>query len=289
MKPKQNEVLRRSFELRADAFRTEGHGGFSGVANVMGVLDSWRSVIFPGAYSPEVLREFEKTGFITKNHDWKEDVATIQSANSQGRELRISAEFHSDEESQKTRTKMQERAEREKMVGLSVGFSPDWSKVEDFDSGEKLLTYAKGCGADLTLFDPKLAEFKGYCWAIPTVSRLYEVAITSAPATPGSMADTVRSLNQFLNDESLHAGMTLEDHLNAVRAAVLSAESRLVDLAQSREDDGRKPFIERVPQIMALRDSLSALLERCEAQNNEPNDIRREIDDFLLDVELASF
>lgn len=282
----EEEVLHRNYGMRADAISDDGDGGFSGTANVMGVMDAYRSVIFPGAYESPVIRAFIDDGFGTGNHNWANDIATIKDARADRQFLRIEAEYYPTDEAQQMRLKVKARHERKKSTGLSVGFSPNWRMVEDFSSGEKLLAYAKGLGADMSLFDPAIAKYEGYCWAIPKVARLYEVAIASVPATPGSQVEEARSVKDFLRaDESLRVGIPLEEHSRLLRAAIVGYEARLVEVAASREENGQTPFVERVAQIESIRDSLSSILERC--ARSSP-DLQREVEDFLLGEQIAA-
>lgn len=280
----------RHFDLRAQATSESASGGGRGTALVMGTLDAYRSVWSPRAYSKAVLAAFVAAGFISKGHCIRDDVATIDKAVVSRNQLDIEWSWHSTEDAQEQRTKVGERLERGKSVGLSVGAQINWSKCADFDSGEKLWTYAEGLGEPMDLYDPAIRKYKGYCWIIPEVTRLVEVAITLVPAVDGSRVDQSRSLNDLLQDPSLLTGLRLEEHLQAVRTAVVGLEARLVDKAELAHSQDRAPFRERLPQIEALRDSLSSLIERCRGHEEHAEtapDLDQRVDNLLLDLRMA--
>lgn len=279
-----DEPVIRHFEFRAQASKESAEGGGNGVASVLGIMDSYRSVWSPNAYSKKVLAAFVSTGFISRGHNWNEDVATIDGASVNRNALNIAWSWHSTEDAQEQRTKVNERIERGKAVGLSVGAMLNWSKCADFDSGEKLWTYAMGLGEPMELYDESIRKYKGYCWLIPEVTRLCEVAITMIPAVPGSGVAQSRSLNDLLQDPSLLTGLRLEEHLQAVRTAVAGLEARLVDKAELCELQDRAPFTARLPQIEALRDSLSNLVDACRREPHE--DLTTELDQLRLEADL---
>jgi hypothetical protein len=280
----------RQFDLRAQATTESASGGGRGTALVMGTLDAYRSVWSPRAFPKAVLAAFVANGFISRGHNIREDVATIDSARVSRNQIDIEWSWHSTDDAQEQRTKVGERLERGKGVGLSVGTILNWEKCCHFDSGEKLWTYCDGLGEPMELYDPAIRKHKGYCWIIPEVTRLVEVAITLVPAVDGSRVDQSRSLNDLLHDPSLLTGLRLEEHLQAVRTAVVGLEARLVDKAELAASQDRAPFTERLPQIEALRDSLSNLIERCQdpTPQAEPDlDLDQRVDNFLLDLRMA--
>ncbi len=281
------DIQRRTYELRAESIASGSTGGGKGVACVLGVLDAYRSVWSPRCYKKPVLTAFVQNGFISDSHDWSEDLATINMASVSGVALNIGWDWYSTDCAQQMRTKVNERIERGKTVGLSVACGIDWDQVADFNDGQKLWTYAEGLGEPMDLYDPTIRKYKGYCWFIPEVTRLIETAVTPVPAVPGSMATEGRSLNEFLRGE-LRVDLSLEENLRLVRAAVVGVEARMQETAEARESDDRRPFVERLPQLEALRDSLSSLIERCAPSTPAAaRDLNREADDLLLDIELA--
>lgn len=132
----------------------EGPGGFQGYGAVYGNIDRDEEIIAPGAFA-DSLRAFVRDGFIGEAHDWDRPVATIDDAVEDAYGLMIAATYHTDPASQSVRTYTNERLERGKSVGLSVGFRMlEWSYDEEADR----LTITKG--------------------------DLFEVSIVTVPANP---------------------------------------------------------------------------------------------------------
>lgn len=254
----QADIVRRSFALRVDEMSDEGPGGGSGTACVLGVLDSYRSVWSPRGFSKAVLSNSVNEGFMTPNHAWEDDCGTIEALKLVRNELKVDWMYYTDEDSQKVRQKAKDRMDRNKSVGLSIGASVNWQKCADFDSGEKLWTYAEGLGEDMSLYDPAIRKFKGYCWIIPEVTRLYEVAITNAPAVPGSKVTEARSID-LLRDGDLGA-LSFGEALDMVLGAVQGIEGRALEIEMLRAESGGRIGRDNLKRIEALRDSLSRLL-----------------------------
>lgn len=255
----QTDIVRRSLALRVDSMSDEGPGGGKGTACAMGVMDAYRSVWSPRCFGKKVLENSIAEGFMTPNHDWEEDCGTIEALKVARNELSVEWMFYTDDDSQKVRTKCKDRQDRGKSIGLSIGASVNWQKCADFDSGEKLWTYAEGLGEDMSLYDPAIRKHKGYCWIIPEVTRLYEVAITNAPAVPGSKVSEVRSMNDLLRGGDLGA-LSFGEALDMVLGAVQGIEARALEIEELRESGriGR----DNLKRIEALRDSMSNLLSR---------------------------
>lgn len=191
----------------------EGPGTLTGVASVMGNLDSADDVIFPGAYSA-CLPEFRQSGFVAVGHEWDElPVAIPTMIEERGTALYAECRFHSTDEAQAARTVCQERLAAGLSVGLSVGFlcSPEDCMV--FPDGRSLLAFAQANGYDLSLFDkPSILAHKEWCRAILRVARLVEYSIVPIPANgkaqaiaakAGKEGLTARDYEQILCDAGL--------------------------------------------------------------------------------------
>lgn len=255
-------TLRSDIAVRVD----EGgaYGTFDGVANVMGVIDSYDSVWFPGAFSGNgALDAFVARGWIAADHDWDIDEAIgyPTAASESGNLLEISGAFHSTSRAQSVRAIL---SERPGPTGLSVAAGLNWDRVAYFESGSDLWAFAQGSGFDMALFDPSIRVHDGYCWAIPEVSELREVSITLTPAVPGSTVATVRSAIDELREGS-RAGLTLEDHLDGALAVLQGVGSRLRDYVADRAADGRggsRARSHQLSQLATLARDLERTLER---------------------------
>jgi uncharacterized protein len=97
-----------------------GHGGFSGYASVKGNIDSYGDVIDDGAYKniQEVLIKKGWSGF---NHS-SDAVGMVMNAVEDAKGLFIEVDFHSTADAQSVRTKMKERMDAGKEVGMSIMF-----------------------------------------------------------------------------------------------------------------------------------------------------------------------
>lgn len=157
----------------------DGAGGFQGYGAVYGNVDRDEEIIAPGAFA-DSLPAFIRDGFIGEAHDWDRPIATIDDAVEDAYGLMISASYHSDPASQAVRTYTNERLERGKSVGLSVGFRMrEWTYDEEADR----LTITKG--------------------------DLFEVSIVTVPANPlagivsgkgwkpGDLAESIKTIRDF--------------------------------------------------------------------------------------------
>lgn len=177
-------------------------GGVSGYLNVCGVIDSWSTVLLPGAWAPHT-EDFVREGKMLFGHKWsdpeigivlaaEERVESINGA--QRSVLWWEAEFHEDEKAQRIRKIIEKRFARKKIIDFSVGFWPDFEEVIGFKDGKTLWEWAVGHGVNMALMDPAIREYSDYCWAIPKVIAIAEGSIVNDGATPGSEANDVRAI-----------------------------------------------------------------------------------------------
>src|SRR5690242_11429373 len=150
----KNERKFKSYDAQIDfkaADLADGHA--IGAAAVMGNIDRGGDCIFPGAFKG-CLPGFLKDGFISLGHDWSGlPIGLPVSAKEIGNQLVCEYSYHDTEDAQAARQVALERQAAGKSVGLSIGFAVDtWVQ---FDSGKKLLEYARENGFDLSLFDVK--------------------------------------------------------------------------------------------------------------------------------------
>ena len=265
--------------MRVDAVSDDGTGGGSGTACFLGVMDSYRSVWSPKAFSKPILSRFTTEGFISDSHMWEKHLATIDSAKVSRNELNIAWTWYSTGDAQEMRTKCKERIERGKVVGLSIGAIPDWAECQDFDSGEKLWNYAETVMKDdMSLYDPASRKHKGFCWVSGAVRRLVETGITLVPAVPNSMQKEARSLDDLLSGEPL-GGLPFGEHLERVLGALVGVEGRALEIEELRAGKGERIGRDNLGRIVALRDSLTSLIER--SGNPQPDAATRAVENYL--------
>lgn len=181
----------RGFELRSDAGELAIEGNvMRGNPSILGTpysIGYCGEVIFPGAF--EGTRErFLAEGFIAQGHEWDElPIAYPTLLEERGRTLYGEAVYHSHQEAQDARAVAQERLAAGKAVGLSIGF---FLRSEDylwFESGAKLLDYAKNNGYDLKQFDRRaLKAWDTWLIGVIKIERLVEYSQVTIPANDGA-------------------------------------------------------------------------------------------------------
>lgn len=278
------QIERRAWAMRVES-RPDGDGGGRGVACVLGVLDSYRSVWSPRAFGRDVLDDFVRDGFISDGHEIRDDLATIVSAEVKGRDLVIEWSWYPTEDAQEMRAKVATRLEREKTVGLSIGAMIDWSQVSEFQSGEQLWSFAEKIGEPMDLYDVELRAHRGYCWLIPRVTRLIETAITAIPAVPGSSVQTARAIDILVAGEP-RAGLPFAAELDIALGAVREIEARALDIEELRGARGGRIGRDNLERIKALRDSLDAILSR--NSSLKPDDVAKRLDALRVKQRLAA-
>jgi HK97 family phage major capsid protein/HK97 family phage prohead protease len=96
-------------------------GVLEGYASVLGGPDRVGDIILPGAYRN--LDALTQEGFGAVGHDWSElPVATIEEAKEDAKGLFVRMRFHTTPAAQQAQTVVQERLQRGKKVGLSIGY-----------------------------------------------------------------------------------------------------------------------------------------------------------------------
>lgn len=119
----KHETKERRLYIAVKAVGDQGNGTLEGYANVFEVKDSYGEVTRPGAFAQDI-QEFISKGYLLPDHEWEITCACgfISEAKEDSKGLWFKAEFHSDDESQKIRLKVQERLAAGKEVGLSIGY-----------------------------------------------------------------------------------------------------------------------------------------------------------------------
>ena len=205
------KIERKSFEIKA---ATLEDNCLKGAASVVGVLDRGRDVIFPGAWD-KTLKGFLANGFVAVGHAWDElPVAMPVLAKATGNQLYTEAVFHSTAAAQDARTVCKERLAQNLSVGLSVGFMMNYGDEDNpaylyFETGQKMLDFAKANGYDMSLFDAKgIKACKGYCRGILNIDELMEYSIVPVPCNQDAIASEAKSENHRSESPNLEASLT---------------------------------------------------------------------------------
>ncbi|MBS1725370.1 MAG: hypothetical protein JST51_01520 [Armatimonadetes bacterium] len=241
---------------------------FRATATIYGVPDRGGDVIYPGAVSKQVANVWKAEGWLDIAHSWNGDPVGMPSGwDDADNSLILDCEFHTDEESQKARTKTKERLDAGKKVSVSIGFMPDYSQVKWYASGDKLLEDAKEAGYDLALFDTKAIKKLGYCRSIPVISELFELSICNVGMHRGAQAIAVKGM---VNGEDLDEwpylkdllsgggpGLPLIEHLSIALGAV----RRSSEVKELRETNGGQLGDEAMAMLLSMQAEIDSLLK----------------------------
>jgi HK97 family phage prohead protease len=206
----------------------EGNGGFSGYASVFNVKDSYGEATVAGCFK-ESLQSFIDDGWIAEGHKWGEmGFGYIKNAYEDGYGLMIEVEYHSDAESQRIRTKINERIAAKKSVKLSIGYYlKEWKWLEE----ESTLL--------LTRVDLK------------------EVSVVNVPAL---LSATVMTAKNF-------AELSFEEHATLAAQATTTFTSRVKSRIEVREGE-RKAGAELSAQNVTLIDTVTGAIDTLQEANN---------------------
>jgi HK97 family phage prohead protease len=217
---------------------TDGNGGFSGYASVFGIRDDGGDIVQPGAFT-DALPDFLHHGFISDGHNWDSvssgAIGTIVDAHEDDRGLWLRTEYHSTPAAQAARTIAQERLNRGKSVGLSIGYGVEPGGMD--------------MGQDGTRYLLKL--------------KLFEVSQVNVPMLRAAGLTGVKGF-----------GLPFDDHSDNVRVAIAEWLERARSGLDVRLKEGRPLSEARRLRIEAVRDSLVSGVADIEAllKETEPKE-----------------
>lgn len=214
---------RKQLDFELKVHEGDGPGEMSGYAAITSTIDRDGEVIRPGAFKH--LEKLLKHGFGTVGHSWGAlSIGTVEEAREDEKGLFFRMKFHSTQAAQDARTVIKERVEREKAVGLSIGYMVVKSSREQVE------------GKTVRFLDELDVE---------------EIAYAQAPAHLDTDVTAVKSAEPL-------AGKELHDELDSALAAVESTTKRCVGYAATKKADERSMSEERITQMKALRDAMQA-------------------------------
>jgi len=233
-------------------------------ASACGVLLRNGAVILPGAFSPKVLRDSVKKGWVDVSHEWDgEPIGIFDKVYMDGDTLMIEATFHSHEDAQTQRQIVSERLANGKEVAVSIGYGVDYNKVRHFESGKDLWEWCKEEGYDMSRFDKSISKEQGWCWVIPSVTELNEVSICNIGMNPSAK---VLEVNSGTSDDDLSGEvLSLSDALDTALGVVERAEA----VHELRKAKGSRLGDARLNQLLALQAKVSALIADAQAPTQE--------------------
>lgn len=181
------ELERKFVSLSAFKSLDEGDGGYEGYGNDTGVLDSYDDITLPGCYAD--LAEFIEAGWSAPDHEWgvKDEIGIITDAHEDDRGLFVRTEFHSTDDAQQVRAKVQKRLSKGKKVGLSIGYvALEWRYV----SGREAVQYLKNPTDETVARLQRTARVR-----LLIKIKVYEVSVVSVGANPASGVTAVKSMS----------------------------------------------------------------------------------------------
>jgi hypothetical protein len=189
-------AVRAAAEVRAEDGSALESNTFCGNPSIMGRAYpiGWGDgeVIFPGAFT-DSLPDFLASGFMADSHDWSAlPTGYITVAEERGSALYCEVEFHNHPEAIAQRDVIAQRLAAGKKVHLSIGFYLDSDSYFWFESGEKLLGFAKDNGYDMARFDaPQIKAWDGWILGVTKVHQLIEFSRVYRGANDAAEAEEV--------------------------------------------------------------------------------------------------
>ena len=108
-------------ELELKSASDDDPGTLEGYAAVFGNVDRANESIVKGAFSA-TLPEFLTAGFLAVEHDWKQDIGTIDEATEDDKGLLVRATFYDTPDAQLVRRKLAAKVARSRRPGMSIGY-----------------------------------------------------------------------------------------------------------------------------------------------------------------------
>lgn len=217
--------------------KDDGFGGFTGYASTFGNVDRGGDVVMKGAFE-DSLEAFKRDGFIAIGHNWATSgIATIKEAYEDERGLYVDADFHSTPDAQAERTKIKERLDRGKSVGLSIGF-----KIE-----------AKGQRRNDKIKARELTKIALFEVSVVTVPMNAEAQAATAKSGTGEQPAEFKALFEDVLAERVPSLWELWD-------VMTTCISRIVRLAREAESTGTE-----VDAAAMLDDAMNEFMARVRA------------------------
>jgi HK97 family phage prohead protease len=205
-------------DLRELKSLDEGSGGFEGIANSFGSLDSYNDITVPGCFQ-ESLADFIQQGWSAPDHEWgvKSEIGIIVEARETDEGLYVRVEFHPTDDAQNVRKKIKNRIEKGKSVRLSIGYSTEDERII---SGRDAVQYLR---ANHTM-DERAACVAASRVRLLLKVKLYEVSPVSVPAEPNARVTAVKGAFSDSVEGAKHKGLMVGCFLSDEAAKALALE-----------------------------------------------------------------
>jgi HK97 family phage prohead protease len=260
-------ALDRTLSLKA---LSDGPGQLVGYASVWNGVDAYGDTIVRGAYA-DTIPQFIQRGTLHAEHDSRIRLGTITDAKEDDHGLLIVSDFHSDPEAQRYRVQIQERLERGKFVGLSIGYQAEAYEFRDPLPGESPPP-----------FGDKIRVLKRI--------KLYEASEVTIPADEAAEVIAMKSRPFDVHSDDLR--VAVEEWVNRARSGsdLRTKEGRAISTAR------RERMATVSGSLRSAADEIDAMLEEtAPSKAAAPERIhiglelrRRRLERHGIDLEFAS-
>jgi HK97 family phage prohead protease len=263
--------LLREYKAFAEVkFTGDSHGGFEGYGSLFGVLDSGGDIVEKGAFA-EDLGEFVKDGFISLGHNWEGlAIGTVKEAYEDSSGLYLRTEYHSTQLAQDARRVAQERLDRGKSVGLSIGYGVKPGGMKSGDDARHLTNLHLFEVAQVNVPMLRPAGLTGIK-SIQGFDLSFDEHLDQARDVWGELLERIRTGM----GKDVKAGRAISEarrgRIAAVREALRAHADEIDALLMETEPRADEPIVEEAPleksveipptdpALQALRDEVLAL------------------------------
>lgn len=219
-------------------------GTIEGLGAATGNIDRGQDVIEPGAYAN--LSDFVRDGHLLVGHEWGEmGVATIDEAREVPEGLMFKGTWHTDDEAQKHRLRVKERLDRQKSVGLSIGYQTlEWKDAEQ--DGRYLRHLLKIEVYEISIVPVPMNPMAGV-----TGAKSFEDHYESALAAVKSVLTRAKSIHELRQSEGRKLSELNRTRIEALAAEMDGLHSQLKGLLSAPPSEVGEEEIAQIQKAMA--------------------------------------
>jgi HK97 family phage prohead protease len=226
----------------------EGNGYLEGYGAVKGNIDSYGDVIRDGAFKN--LEALVGKGFAGKGHDWTDAIGYVEEAREDEHGLWVKMAFHSTQDAQDVRTKVQERLAAGRSVGLSIGYFT------------KVASPGKVEGKDVRFLD-EIEVFEVSVVTMPANERATVLSAKAQDGPPKSFGDEFTVIEQMAVSFVDRAAKVAPERGESWKAERCEQYRRMAETLTKAAEELEPQDQTPTPEIDA--DELDALIAKAEA------------------------
>mgnify|MGYP001595229541 CR=1 FL=1 len=246
------------FELK----ESDGGAFISGYASTFNTIDGGRDIVHPRFFD-RVIDRFRDEGAWCLFHDFKMPIGRPVEVRADSVGLFSKAAISDVPNGQIARTLARDKVLQRLSFSYEVGVADRLEKERDIED------YWREIGYNPTDQD-LMAKRGGHVRLLQQAKELYEIS----PVTVAMNRAAVITAAKAVDLTSPPDGLTMDDHSQAVLAAVDEWKLRVADVARLRAEEGRTLSAERKSQIERLRDDLNELLRLAQDVKPEPDEFQ---------------